>query len=31
VPGGFTYTFGYIFFWWLVLYWMYRRRIFLRL
>lgn len=30
VPGGFVYTFAYIFLWWLVLYWMYRRRIFLR-
>jgi predicted acyltransferase len=30
VPGGFAYTFGYISLWWLVLYWMYRRRIFLR-
>jgi predicted acyltransferase len=30
VPGGFLYTFGYIFAWWLVLLWMYRKRVFLR-
>jgi predicted acyltransferase len=30
VPGGFVYTFGYIFFWWLVVLWLYRRGIFYR-
>jgi len=30
VPGGILYTFCYILFWWLVLLWMYRRRVFLR-
>jgi len=30
VPGGFVYTFAYILIWWLVLLWMYRRGIFLR-
>jgi len=30
VPGGLAYTSGYILFWWLILLWMYRRRIFLR-
>jgi len=30
VPGGFVYTFGYIFFWWLVVLWLYRKGIFYR-
>jgi predicted acyltransferase len=30
VPGGFVYTFGYILFWWLIVLWMYRKRVFLR-
>jgi len=30
VPGGVLYTFCYIFFWWLVVLWMYRRKVFLR-
>lgn len=30
VPGGVLYTFCYILIWWLVVLWMYRRRIFLR-
>jgi predicted acyltransferase len=30
VPGGILYTFCYIFLWWLVLLWMYRKRVFLR-
>jgi len=29
-PGGVVYTFGYILCWWVVLYWLYRRRIFFR-
>lgn len=30
IPGGWLYTFCYIFAWWLVLLWMYRNRVFLR-
>jgi predicted acyltransferase len=30
VPGGYVYTLGYIFFWWLVVLWMYRKRLFWR-
>jgi predicted acyltransferase len=30
VPGGFAYTCGYLLIWWGVLYWLFRRRIFLR-
>jgi predicted acyltransferase len=30
VPGGWLYTFGYILFWWLILWLMYRKQIFLR-
>jgi len=30
VPGGWVYTISYIVFWWLVLLWMYRKRILLR-
>ncbi len=30
IPGGFTYTFAYILLWWLILFWLYRRGIFLR-
>jgi predicted acyltransferase len=31
IPGGWLYTFAYITVWWLVLLWMYRKRIFLRI
>ena len=31
VPGGFAYTFLYILFWWLILFWMYRKRVFTRI
>jgi predicted acyltransferase len=30
IPGGWLYTFCYILCWWLVLFWMYRRQLFLR-
>jgi predicted acyltransferase len=30
IPGGWLYTFCYILFWWLVLLWMYRRQLFVR-
>jgi predicted acyltransferase len=30
IAGGWIYTFGYIVFWWLILLWMYRKRVFLR-
>jgi len=30
VPGGWLYTVSYIVFWWLILFWMYRKRVFLR-
>lgn len=30
IPGGWLFTFAYIIFWWLVLLWMYRKRIFVR-
>ena len=30
VRGGWLYTWGYILFWWLILLWLYRKRVFVR-
>jgi predicted acyltransferase len=31
IPGGWMYTLGYILFWWIILFWMYRKKVFLKI